>query len=90
MNQIFAVTGMSCAVCQTYVGEAVSALAGVKSARVNLLSNCLTVDYNEKLIFPFQIVQAIKKSGYKAQVQSEFAVSVQTVQGKLHRLSAVF
>ena len=90
MNQIFTVTGMSCAVCQAHVEKAVSALAGVKSARVNLLQNILTVEYDEKKLSSSQIIQAVEKSGYKAQVQRASTESVQTIAQQSEQLKYRF
>ena len=90
MNQIFTVTGMSCAVCQAHVEKAVSALAGVKSAQVNLLQNRLTVEYDEKQVSSSQIIQAVEQSGYKAQIHHQPTDAAQTIERQAVRLKRRF
>ena len=68
MEQIFTVTGMSCAVCKQHVENAVRALPGVARAQVNLLQNRLSVVYNAELLSSAQIIQAVEKAGYGAQL----------------------
>ena len=47
MNQKFNVTGMTCSSCSASVEKAVKKLSGIESVNVNLLSNSMTVDYDE-------------------------------------------
>ena len=55
------VTGMSCAACQVRVEKAVSALEGVTSASVSLLTNSLAV---EGTASSSQIIKAVEDAGY--------------------------
>ena len=59
----YQVTGMSCAACSARVEKAVSAVPGVKSCSVNLLTNSMGVEgtAGEK-----EIVAAVEKAGYGA------------------------
>ncbi len=57
------VTGMSCAACQTRVEKAVSALPGVKSCAVSLLTNSMGVDGTAS---PEEIIKAVEDAGYGA------------------------
>ncbi len=66
----FKVTGMSCAACQANVEKAVSKLDGVDSAQVNLLSEQLTVSFNEAIITNEIIIDAVNNIGYGASVFS--------------------
>lgn len=68
MEQLFTITGMSCAVCKQHVEDAVRALPGVKRADVNLLQNRLTVVYDEKTVALQQIIQAVENAGYGAAI----------------------
>ncbi len=65
IKEKFNVTGMSCAACSAHVEKAVSAVPGVKSVNVNLLTNSMTVDYDDSVTSK-DIVRAVKKSGYGA------------------------
>ncbi len=65
-KEVFDVTGMSCAACSGRVQKAVSALAGVKEASVNLLKNSMVVEYEESQVTEDGIIRAVKKAGYGA------------------------
>ncbi|MBP5577315.1 MAG: heavy metal translocating P-type ATPase, partial [Treponema sp.] len=57
------VTGMSCAACQTRVEKAVSAVPGVKSCAVSLLTNSMGVEGDAS---PDEIIRAVEAAGYGA------------------------
>ncbi len=57
------ITGMSCAACSSRVEKAVSALSGVESCSVNLLTNSMNVTGSAT---DAQIVEAVQKAGYGA------------------------
>ncbi len=62
MNQ-YTVTGMTCAACQARVEKAVSAVPGVTSCAVSLLTNSMGVEGTAP---PEAIVEAVTKAGYGA------------------------
>lgn len=62
----FNVTGMSCAACQTRVEKAVSAVPGVTSCAVSLLTNSMGV---EGTASSNDIIKAVKKAGYDASLK---------------------
>lgn len=64
-NQKYEVTGMSCASCSSHVQKAVSKVKGVKDVAVNLLTNSMTVTYDNPAN-PDSIIEAVKKAGYGA------------------------
>ena len=47
MKQKYDVMGMTCSACSAHVDKAVRHLDGVQDVNVNLLSNCMVVDYDE-------------------------------------------
>ncbi len=57
------VTGMSCAACSARVEQAVSAVPGVTSCAVNLLTNSMGVEGSAS---PEEIIQAVESAGYGA------------------------
>ncbi|MBR3933823.1 MAG: heavy metal translocating P-type ATPase [Clostridia bacterium] len=66
----FSVGGMTCAACSARVEKAVSALAGVDSCSVNLLTNSMQVQgstSNE------EIINAVEKAGYTASVWGDIS-----------------
>ena len=60
------VTGMSCAACQAHVEKAVSAVDGVTSCSVSLLTNSMSVEGSAD---PSDIIKAVEKAGYGASVK---------------------
>lgn len=61
----YSVKGMSCAACSARVEKAVSAVEGVSSCTVSLLTNSMAVDGTATTE---SIVAAVKKAGYKAKL----------------------
>ena len=57
------VTGMSCAACSARVEKAVSAVPGVKSCAVSLLTNSMGV---EGTASEADIIKAVENAGYGA------------------------
>ncbi len=68
MKQTFLITGMSCAACSAAVERSVRALKGVKEARVNLLLNTLSVQFEEDAVSERDIISAVIRAGYGASV----------------------
>ena len=62
----FNVTGMSCAACQTRVEKAVSAVEGVKSCAVSLLTNSMGVEGSAS---SEEIIKAVEAAGYGASLK---------------------
>lgn len=62
----FDVTGMTCAACSARVEKAVSALDGVSSCAVSLLTNSMSVNGN---ISDEKIITAVEKAGYGASLK---------------------
>ena len=66
--QQYDVTGMSCAACSARVEKAVSAVEGVTSCSVNLLTNSMGVEGG---VAPDKIIAAVEKAGYGASLKGE-------------------
>ena len=66
MKQKFSVTGMTCAACSAHVENSVKKLNGVQSVAVSLLTNSMTVQYDEQLLSAQQIIKAVQSGGYGA------------------------
>ena len=64
----FKVSGMNCAACVARVEKAASKVNGVSSVTVNLLTNSMSVDGTAA---PSDIINAVKKAGYKAALVSD-------------------
>jgi Cu2+-exporting ATPase len=61
----YSITGMSCAACQARVEKAVSAVPGVTTCSVSLLTNSMGVEGNAK---KEDIIKAVEDAGYGASV----------------------
>lgn len=66
--QQYKITGMSCAACSARVEKAVSAVPGVTSCAVSLLTNSMGVEGNAA---EAEIISAVKAAGYGAEKKGE-------------------
>jgi P-type Cu+ transporter len=64
------VTGMTCAACQSFVQRTLEQQPGVEQASVNLLLNSATVVYRPEQARVEDLVDAIRETGYGAEVPS--------------------
>lgn len=70
MKERFDVIGMTCASCQANVQKAVEKL-GVDFVNVNLISETMTVSYDDGKISENDIIKAVEKIGYGAKVKNK-------------------
>ncbi len=61
---------MTCSACSSHVEKAVNKLAGVETASVNLLTETMEVSYRPEELGRDEIVAAVEKAGYGAQLLS--------------------
>ncbi len=69
------VLGMTCASCQHHVETALLATAGVQSARVDLMANRVSIQFDPSAATPANLVQAIRGAGYDAVIPRAGAAS---------------
>lgn len=62
-SDIFAVSGMKCVHCKANVENALKSLNGVKSAEANLEKANVSVEYDESIVTPAQLKEAVDNSG---------------------------
>jgi P-type Cu+ transporter len=62
------VTGMTCAACQSRVQRTLQQQPGVRDASVNLMMGTATVTYDPAAVAPAALVEAIKATGYGAEL----------------------
>ena len=62
----YSVTGMSCAACSAHVEKAVSAVSGVESVSVSLLTNSMAVEGSAD---SDAVIAAVQKAGYGASLK---------------------
>lgn len=63
-NEIYHIGGMSCAACSASVQRVVSRLNGVELCEVNLITEKMTVYYDEKLVKPDDFYRVVTKAGF--------------------------
>ena len=57
---------MTCSACSAHVEKAVNRLDGVQKAEVSLMTNSMTVEYDEDALTPGDIIDAVIHAGYGA------------------------
>ena len=62
----FTITGMTCSACSSRVDKAVTALSGVTEVSVNLLTNSMSVIFDEGALATADITGAVERAGYGA------------------------
>src|ERR1043165_5945834 len=67
---VIPVSGMTCAACQARVQRAIERVPGVHDAVVNLLMENATVDFDPAATSPDVMVDAIRATGYGAELPS--------------------
>ena len=71
MKTQFDVTGMTCASCSARVQKSVESLPGTADVQVNLLTNSMTVEYDEKALTASDIIMKVKSAGYGCAVKGK-------------------
>lgn len=66
IKEKFAVTGMTCSACSSRVEKCVSALDGINTCEVNLLTGSMQASYDESILNTDEIIAAVEKAGYGA------------------------
>ena len=71
IKEKYNITGMSCAACSAKVEKTVSKLAGMDKASVNLLTNSMQVEYDEKKLSSKDIIKSVVDAGYGASLAGD-------------------
>ncbi len=69
MKKSFDVFGMTCSACSSRVEKGISKLKGVKEVQVNLLTNSMSVDFDENIISEKDIIDNVTSIGYSARIK---------------------
>ena len=70
MKERYCITGMTCSACSSHVEKAVSRLEGMEKASVNLLAEKMEVSYDGDRLSSSDIIAAVEKAGYGAELIS--------------------
>ncbi|MGB4438879.1 MAG: HAD-IC family P-type ATPase, partial [Sedimentibacter sp.] len=65
-SQKFNVTGMTCSACSARIEKNINKTDGVIEANVNLLSNSMTVKFDESVLNESGIIKVVQDTGYNA------------------------
>ena len=65
----FDITGMTCSSCVAHVEKSVKKLEGIQSVNVNLLTNSMTVSFDESNIDTTIIEKSVENAGYEAHLR---------------------
>lgn len=65
------IEGMTCAACAARIEKGLQRMEGIERATVNLATNSAVVEYKEGILSVEDILEKIKKLGYKGQVRKE-------------------
>ena len=74
MRLKFLVSGMSCAACSARIERVLNKIDGVK-AEVNLLANTMVADFDEQKITADDIIAAVQKAGFGAEIFKQKATA---------------
>lgn len=64
-KESYLVEGMTCSGCERAIQKVVSSLEGIESAKADLNSSTVSVEYNPEKVNIEQIKTAVNKIGYK-------------------------
>lgn len=67
----FDIQGMTCSSCSSHVEKTVKKLEGARTVNVNLLSNNMTVEYDENVLDNDKIIRAVIDAGYDASLSEK-------------------
>ena len=65
MRKTLRIEGMTCAACASAVERATKKIDGVSLSQVNLATNCLNIEFDEKKVSVNDVEGAIRKAGYE-------------------------
>lgn len=67
----FEISGMTCSSCVAHVEKSVKKLQGIQQVQVNLLTNSMTVSFDENAIGSENIEKSVEDAGYQAHKHTE-------------------
>jgi len=80
------ISGMSCAACSARIEKVLLRQTGVDSAAVNLATETARIGYDPQQITPPQLIAAIQRAGYQAQIRESTPVNPERNEDDFSRL----
>ncbi len=71
MKEKFLVTGMTCTACSAGIERTLNRIEGIEKAEVSLMAETMTVSFDENLLSIEDIIAAVLRLGYGAEVYDE-------------------
>lgn len=88
-KEVYNIEGMSCAACSSAVERVTNKLEGVSLSQVNLTTNKMTIEYDEAMVTPQDIMDKVEKAGFKAlpfiEEQEDYKSNESNKEDKLHK-----
>ncbi len=75
MKNKFDIQGMTCSSCSSHIQKHMEKVNGVKHVHVNLLTNSMQIEYNEKVLNDQMIIKEVQNCGYNASLNNLDGVS---------------
>lgn len=72
-KESFDITGMTCSACSAHIEKAVNKMDGVNKATVSLMSNTMTVEFDDASLDETFIIKEVEEQGYGASVKGKKA-----------------
>ena len=82
------VGGMTCAACVAHVEEALKTSPGVQGATVSLMTRSATVSFARAVTTPESLVEAVRRSGYSADLPRRDLLAAQRADDEAHAKEA--
>lgn len=89
MKEKFDIIGMRCSGCSARVQKNIDNLEGIIKADVNLLSNSMVAEYDEKIVSKETIIKTIKDLGFDANVHTDFVNEAVKKDAKKRKISLI-
>jgi Cu+-exporting ATPase len=77
-TDVFDIKGMSCSACVAHVDKATRKLDGIVDVQVNLLTNSMSIKYDESVLDVAAVEDAVKDAGYEATARIKSEADAQT------------
>ncbi len=68
---LFNITGMTCSACSARIEKILSKMDGISEVTVNLLTNSMTVSFDEEMLNENDIIKKVEGIGYGATLKSD-------------------
>lgn len=72
-KEVYCISGMTCASCSSAVERVTRKLPGVSHSEVNLATNKMTIEYDEGVLKPEDIIAKVERAGFGAELEHERA-----------------